>query len=204
MRSKLLIAALVLLAVVSAALARVIVQRLDGNQQSVVSTGTALVGGPFTLTDAGGQRVSDGDFRGRWMLVSFGYTYCPDICPLALQVIGQALDRLPEGVEEEVAPIFITVDPERDTPAVLAEFVPAFHPRLVGLTGTPEEIEAVKRAYRVYARKGAGSDGPDYLVDHSTFVYLMGPDGAYVTHFGHATTAEEMAERLEALVTAAS
>jgi cytochrome oxidase Cu insertion factor (SCO1/SenC/PrrC family) len=203
MRSRLLIGALVSLAVVSAALATVIVHRLEAEPRST-STGTALIGGPFTLSDHQGGRVSDTDFRGRFMLVYFGYTFCPDMCPLGLQVMAQALDELPAEIAAEIVPVFITVDPERDTVEALREYVPLFHPRLIGLTGSAEEVDEALRAYRVYARKAESSAAAAYLMDHSTFTYLMGPDGAYLTHFGHATTPEAMAAKLAELVGAAS
>jgi protein SCO1/2 len=158
--------------------------------------GQALIGGPFTLTDHNGKRVTDRDFRGRYMLVFFGFTFCPDVCPSGLQVIAAALDKLGPKAES-IVPLFITVDPERDTPEQLASYVKSFHPRLIGLTGTPAEIEAVIKAYRVYARKVADPKSTaGYTFDHSTFIYLMGPDGAYRTHFTHATSVDVMAERL--------
>jgi protein SCO1/2 len=160
------------------------------------------IGGPFTLTDQTGKRVSDADFRGRFMLIYFGYTFCPDICPLGLQTLAGALDRLPPELQERVVPLFITVDPQRDTVAVMRDYVGLFDPRLIGLTGSEAEIADVSRAYRVYARKAepAGGDGGGYLVDHSTFTYLMDPQGAYLAHFGHGTSSEEMAKRLETLL----
>src|SRR5690349_7329011 len=111
----------------------------------VRSVGQAMVGGPFTLVDHTGKQVTDRDFRGRIMLVFFGFTFCPDVCPSGLQVIAAALDKLgPQA--QKITPILITIDPERDTPAQLAAYVKSFHPRLVGLTGTPEEIAAVVKA----------------------------------------------------------
>ena len=173
-------------------------ERPDGAQ---AGSGTALVGGPFTLTDQQGQRVTEQDFAGRFMVVYFGYTYCPDICPLGLLHISEALERLPAAQAEQVAPVFITLDPERDTVEQMAAYAAAFHPRLAALTGSPEEIKQVARAYRVYFAKAkdAGA-GDDYLVDHSTFIYLMGPDGQYRTHFSHNVAPEELAERLAAEV----
>ncbi len=154
------------------------------------------IGGPFSLVDHTGRRVTEQDFRGRHMLVYFGYTYCPDMCPLGLQTVAQALDSLPPEQQERVVPLFVTVDPERDSVEVMRDYVASFHPRLVGLTGSPEEVAAALKAYRVYARKAERKEDGSYLVDHSTFAYLMGPDGRYVTHFGHATTAEQMAQRI--------
>jgi protein SCO1/2 len=152
----------------------------------------AAIGGPFTLTDQHGKTRSDAEFRGKLMLIYFGYTYCPDVCPTELQTMAAALDRL--GAEAEaVQPIFITVDPERDTPEQLAGYVENFHPRLLGLTGTPEQIAAAARAYRVYFAKAKQGEGEPYLMDHSSIVYLMGSDGHYLGHFGPETSAEEMA-----------
>jgi protein SCO1/2 len=166
----------------------------------VRSVGQALIGGPFTLTDHAGKRVSDQDFRGRTLLVFFGFTLCPDVCPSALQVVAAALDKLGPKAQS-VTPILITIDPERDTPAQLATYVKSFHPRLVGLTGTPAEIESVIKAYRVYAKKVPDPKSTaGYTMDHSTFIYVMGPDGAYRTHFTHATSVDLMAERLGKLL----
>jgi len=156
-------------------------------------SGTVPIGGDFTLTSHTGQRVRDADFRGRLMLVYFGYTFCPDVCPAELQVMADALDRLGPDAER-VAPLFITVDPERDTRHVLADYVPFFHQRLVGLTGTPDEIAAAAKAYRVYyASAESGEEDGAYLMDHTSLVYLMGRDGSYLRHFTAGTTAEEMA-----------
>ena len=168
--------------------------------QSVPSVGQALVGGPFALTDQAGKRVTDKDFRGRYLLVFFGFTNCPDVCPSALQVMAAALDKLgPKG--QKITPVFITVDPERDTPAQLATYLKSFHPRLVGLSGTPAEIEAVTKAYRVYVKKVADpKSSAGYTFDHSAIIYLMGPDGAYLAHFTHASNVEAMAERLGKLL----
>lgn len=163
---------------------------------NVRAVGQALIGGPFTLTDHTGRRVTDRDFRGRYMLVFFGFTFCPDVCPSGLQVMAAALDKLGPKAEK-ITPLFITVDPERDTPEQLATYVKSFHPRLIGLTGTPAEIEAVIKAYRVYAKKAVDPKSTaGYTFDHSTFIYLMDTEGHYHTHFTHATNADVMAERL--------
>jgi protein SCO1/2 len=159
------------------------------------SAGEALIGGPFTLTDQRGARVTEQDFAGRFMLVYFGYTFCADICPTSLTVMAAALDGLPEAQAEQVVPILITVDPARDTVEQLADYAPLFHPRLVALTGSEEEVREAARAYRVYYHVPEG-DGDAYLVDHSTFVYLMGPDGSYRTHFGIDASPEAMAEAI--------
>ncbi|HET6467327.1 MAG TPA: SCO family protein [Geminicoccaceae bacterium] len=164
------------------------------------SQGPVPIGGPFTLTDQDGRRVTAEDFRGRYMLVLFGYTFCPDMCPLGLTTMADALDALPPAKAARIVPLFITVDPERDTVEVMKAYVPLFHERLLGLTGTPEEVAEVVKEYRVYARKAAPDEGGGYLVDHSTFTYLMDTEGRYLAHFGHDATAEEMAARLATLV----
>lgn len=157
------------------------------------SLGQALVGGPFQLVDHNGKRVSDTDFRGRYMLVFFGFTFCPDVCPTALQVSSTALDKLGDKARR-VVPIFISVDPERDTPEQLKSYVSSFHPSLIGLTGTLEEITAVARAYRVYYRKVKDEkSSAGYTMDHTSIVYLMGPDGKFITHFTHTTSVDAMA-----------
>jgi len=167
---------------------------------NVRSVGQALVGGPFTLTDPTGKRVTDQDFRGKFMLVYFGFTYCPDVCPTALQVMAAALDKLgPQA--DRITPVLITVDPERDTPAQLAMYVKSFHPRLVGLTGSPQEIDAAAKAYRVYLKKVSDPKSTaGYTMDHSSIIYVMGPDGKYRAHFTHATSPEAMAERLASML----
>jgi protein SCO1/2 len=159
------------------------------------STGEALIGGPFSLIDQHGARVTEQDFAGRYMLIYFGYTYCPDVCPMSLTVMAAALDRLPETQAPQVVPILITVDPARDTVEQLAAYAPLFHPRLVALTGSDDEVSEAARAYRVYYHR-PDEEVDAYLVDHSTFVYLMGPDGSYRTHFGIDASPEAMAEAI--------
>ncbi len=151
-------------------------------------------GGPFSLIDHHGQRVSDDAYRGRFMLVYFGFTRCTDTCPVDLPTMAQALDAL-GPLAQRVAPLFITVDPAHDTPPVLAAYVAAFHPALIGLTGSEAEIAAVAKAYKVHRRKltqphhGAG----DYAVDHGSLTYLMDRDGRFLTLLPHRTGAERMA-----------
>lgn len=161
-------------------------------------------GGPFTLTAHDGRRVGDADFRGRFMLVYFGYTSCIDLCPIDLALMHQALDGL-GAAADRVQPLFITVDPAYDTPAVLAAYVKAFHPRLIGLTGTDAEIAAVAKAYRVHRRKL--KPGPSietrYLIDHGSLTYLMRPDGSFATLIPHGATAEAMAKTLSTYLAAA-
>lgn len=136
------------------------------------------IGGPFALIDPHGKTVTDADFRGKVMIVYFGYTFCPDVCPTTLGILGQALDRLAPDERKQVAPIFITVDPERDTPQVMGDYAANFAPDLVGLTGSPDAIAQVTREYHVYAKKHPEADG-SYSMDHSSIIYLMGRDGTY-------------------------
>ena len=173
--------------------------------EETAATGEALIGGPFSLVNQEGERVTDEDFAGQYKLIYFGYTYCPDFCPMSLQTMTAALDRLEPEVAERVTPILITIDPERDTVAHLKDYAELFHPRLVALTGTPAEIDAAARAYRVYYNKVDDSGAAtDYLMDHSVFTYLMGPDGEYVAHFGHDATPEAMAAKLREVVAPAA
>ncbi len=181
------------------------------------ATGKALVGGPFELVTHTGKTVTDRDFRGRFMLVYFGYTFCPDVCPNDLSLITQALEELGEDAKK-IVPLFITIDPERDTVAQMAEYVRNFHASLIGLTGTPAQIKQAARAYRVYyarppartaskqeatgeptADTPAKTDG-DYIMDHSAITFLMGPDGRYLAHFAQGTAPDVMARRLRALI----
>ncbi|MDE5464336.1 SCO family protein [Bradyrhizobium sp. CSS354] len=152
------------------------------------------VGGPFVLTDHAGKPRTDRDFRGMLMLVYFGFTYCPDVCPTDLMAIGQALERLGPDADA-VQPVFITLDPERDTAEHLAEYVPLFHPRLLGLTGSLDAIGTAADAYKVYFAKVAnGKNADDYTVDHTAYIYLMDRDGKYLGFFPPGTSAERMVE----------
>ena len=160
------------------------------------SSGTALVGGPFRLTSHTGAKVSDADFRGKFMLVFFGYTYCPDVCPAELQVISAALDALGEA-GRDIVPVFVSIDPARDTPEVVAQYIKNFHPRFVGLTGSDSEVAAMAKAYRVYYGKADGSADKDYLMDHSSIVYLMDREGRFLKHFSYSTDAEALARGLK-------
>ena len=153
-----------------------------------------LVGGPFELTDHTGRVRTERDFRGQLTLVYFGFTYCPDICPTDLQAIGLALDKLGSDADR-VQPLFVTVDPERDTAQHLAEYVPLFHPRLIGLTGSREAVRKAADAYKVYfAKVPTGKEASNYTVDHTAFIYLMDRDGNYLGFFPPGTTPDRMAE----------
>ena len=157
------------------------------------SVRAASIGGPFELVDHTGQMVTEESFDDRYLLVYFGYAYCPDICPTELLIMGQAVDELGE-LGDEVQPLFITVDPVRDSVAALAEYVPTFHPRLVGLTGSEDQIHDAAKAYRVYYRLNEPDEAGDYLVDHTSYIYFMDPDGDYLTHFVFGQGPEKMAE----------
>ena len=176
--------------------AAVLVLSQGGQGPAVQTSGKALIGGPFTLVDQTGKTVTDQDFRGRYMLVFFGFTHCPDICPAELQVMSASLDALGPKADG-VVPIFITLDPERDTQAAMAAYVKNFGPRFVGLTGSSEQIAAAAKAYRVaYSKFQQDKTSSDYTIDHSTLVYLMGKDGEYITHFAYGTPASQMTETL--------
>ena len=161
----------------------------------------ATMGGPFTLTDQNGRRVSDSQFAGKYRLVYFGFTFCPDVCPIDLQVIGAGLRRFEQSDAARAArvqPIFITVDPARDTPEVLRRYVANFHPRLIGLTGSEQEVDAVARAYRVYAQRGRAAPGrPDYTVDHGRQTVLYGPDGRPIAMVPADEGADAVAAQLD-------
>ena len=151
------------------------------------------IGGAFTLIDHNGKTVTDANFRGRYMLVYFGYTFCPDVCPTALQTITDAMDLL-GAKADKVQPVFISVDPERDTPKVLKSFMENFHPRMIGLTGSSEQVAAVAKIYRLYYAKA--SDEDDYLIDHQAFIYLMGPDGKIITYFPYGIAPDAIATKV--------
>jgi protein SCO1/2 len=148
------------------------------NRPSDSAAADLRIGGHFALATPDGRAVTDASYRGKWLLIYFGYTFCPDACPTALSSIGTALDRL-GPLADKVQPLFITVDPERDTPAVVAGYVKSFDPRIIGLVGTPEQIAAVAKEYRVYYITRSLGDG-DYAVDHSSFIYVVNPRGEFV------------------------
>ncbi|KAL2902001.1 Protein SCO1-like protein 1 mitochondrial [Bienertia sinuspersici] len=147
------------------------------------SVGQAAIGGPFNLINHEGKRVTEKDFLGKWTVFYFGFTHCPDICPDELQKLAAAVDKIKKKSGIEIVPVFISVDPERDTVEQVKEYVQEFHPSLIGLTGDPEEIRKVARAYRVYYMKTT-EEGSDYLVDHSIVMYLMSPKMEFVKFFG--------------------
>ena len=159
----------------------------------------AAIGGPFTLTDQDGRTVTDRNFAGKYRIVYFGYTYCPDVCPTDAQHIGAGLrliEKADPALAARIVPIFITVDPARDTPAVLKSFTAAFHPRMVGLTGNAEAIAATAKAYAVYYRKGTVTENGGYMVDHSSVAYLMAPDGKPLALLPVEKTPEAVADEV--------
>lgn len=158
----------------------------------------AVAGGPFALIDGDGRPVTDASFRGRWTLVYFGYTHCPDVCPTALQSIANALDLLPADLARRVAVVFITVDPARDTPAVMKDYVAAFGPSFIGLSGTSAAIAQAEAAYQVYAARHEEPDG-GYSMDHSSVISLMDPQGRLAARFTHATEPAQIAAALRRL-----
>jgi protein SCO1/2 len=165
------------------------------------AAGTLLAsafGGPFRLIDQNGKTVTDADLKGKWSLVYFGFTHCPDACPTALNDIAIALDRLGPK-REAVRAVFITVDPERDTPEVLKDYVASFDAPILALSGSPEEIARAAKAYRVYYAKRS-EPGGDYSMDHSSVIYVMDPEGRFTASFTHQSTPEEIAERLKKLL----
>ena len=188
-----IVLATVFMAIAVAAILAVYVWREDGG-------GIARIGGPFVLVDHTGAERTEADLKGRHALIYFGYSFCPDVCPTALADMLIALDELGPAAAR-VQPVFITIDPDRDTPAVLKDYIPNFHPRLIGLSGSAAQVGKAARAYRVYYAKVDDPEaGDNYLMDHSSVIYLMDPDGRYLTHFSHGTGPETMAKRLRELV----
>lgn len=158
------------------------------------TVGGGDIGGPFTLVDETGAMVTDKDVLAKPSLIYFGYTFCPDICPLDTARNADAVDILAEQ-GFDVTPIFITIDPARDTPEVVASFTENLHPKMIGLTGSEEQVKAASAAYKTYFRKQASEDPDFYLMDHSTFTYLVLPQTGFVEFFRRDDTAEQMAER---------
>jgi protein SCO1/2 len=156
---------------------------------------SALIGGPFALQTGDGKTLTDADMKGRPFLVYFGYIHCPDVCPTTLAQISDVLRRMPD---KPLRALFVTVDPERDTPALMADYVGSFDSRVVGLSGSPEQIAAIEKAYRVYARKGPPQANGDYAMDHSSVVYLMDANGAFVEALNLERPPEEVAKELSA------
>lgn len=206
----LLAAALVGSLVIAAAVVLTLTQSTQANSDdlfgecraSAIAGGAGTVGGPFTLIDEAGATVTDADVVTEPSLLYFGYTFCPDVCPLDTVRNAEAVDMLDaDGMQTQ--PVFISVDPDRDTPEVLEAFTDRVHPRMLGLTGTTEQIDAAADAYRVFYRINRQGDDPYYLVDHTAFTYLVLPEHGFVEFFNRDTTPAEMAERTACFVEAA-
>jgi protein SCO1 len=176
-----------------------------GGSSGDLQASTDTIGGAFQLTGADRQRVSDRDFRGKWLIVYFGYTHCPDICPTTLAEVSQILGLLGDDAAR-IQPLFITIDPERDTPQIVGEYVKQFDDRIIGLAGTAEEVAAAAKAYRVFYAKDEGADANNYFMRHTAFIYVMGPDGRYVTLLSplEGQTPDIMAKRLRELISPSS
>lgn len=164
--------------------------------QTPVSSGKALIGGPFSLVDHDGKPVSERDFAGRPMLVMFGFTQCPDICPSGLQLMSAALDKLGDQARG-LTPVFISLDPERDTPEKLKDYIASFHPAIRGLTGSVADVAAVAKAYRVYFKKVPLEGGAGYTIDHSSFFYIMDRKGEFLAHVPHSSNPDALSLRLK-------
>ncbi|MDG1691590.1 MAG: SCO family protein [Alphaproteobacteria bacterium] len=179
---------------------------LQTREASVRPFQEVAIGGAFSLTNEKGEARSEADFAGAPMLIYFGFTYCPDVCPMSLDVMGAALETLEAQNPKLFAalqPVFISVDPLRDTPEQLSEYLSYFHPKISGLTGTPEQIAMVKKAFRVYAVRRdlpeeTAQDKGSYNVDHSSFFYLMDGKGRYLAHFDHGLEAQILAQKIAA------
>jgi cytochrome oxidase Cu insertion factor (SCO1/SenC/PrrC family) len=169
---------------------------LWSSRNSATGNGTALVGGPFTMVNQNGETVTEKSFLGRPMIMFFGFTFCPDICPTELQVMAQAIDQLGEA-GKSIQPVFVSIDPARDTPSVVKAYVANFGPQFVGLTGTPEQVDHIASTYRVFYQKQENKADPQaYLMDHSSIIYIMGADGKFLKHFAYTTDATSLAEGL--------
>jgi protein SCO1/2 len=166
-----------------------------GDRSLRISQGTAALGGPFTLNDQNGTPRTDRDFRGQYQLIYFGYTFCPDVCPTTLSVMGDAMEKL-GALSERVTPVFVTVDPARDTPKVLKAYLKSFGPRFVGLTGSADAIAKISHEYAVYAVKQP-LQGGGYAMTHSNTIYLMGPNGKFLTHYDEAIGPDALAAKLK-------
>ncbi|XP_057573203.1 protein SCO1 homolog, mitochondrial [Hippopotamus amphibius kiboko] len=172
-------------------------ERLEKQRQR--SIGRPLLGGPFSLTTHTGEPRTDKDYLGQWVLIYFGFTHCPDICPEELEKMIQVVDEIDSiPTLPNLTPLFITIDPERDTKEAIANYVKEFSPKLIGLTGTKEEIDQVARAFRVYYSPGPKDEDEDYIVDHTIIMYLIGPDGEFLDYFGQNKKNGEIAGSIAA------
>lgn len=189
---KLLIAALLVLTAACAAAAGLVLF-VSKPAPVVTTTGTADIGGPFTLVSTRGGTVTDQTYRGKWLVLFFGYTYCPDVCPTTLNNISVALEELGADANK-LQPVFVTVDPDQDTREVLSDYLKSFDSRIVGLTGTQAQIDRIVKEYRIYVAKQKSESGDDdYLVVHSAYIYLMDPQGKFVNVIQGTQSGKEIA-----------
>ncbi|XP_071805799.1 protein SCO1 homolog, mitochondrial-like [Asterias amurensis] len=169
-------------------------KQLEVEKERSRAVGKAAIGGPFSLVDHTGKPMTNKDYLGQWLLLYFGFTHCPDICPDELEKMAIAVEKIHKSPNlPDVTPLFITIDPERDTVEVVAEYVKEFYPGLIGLTGTKEQVDEVARNFRVYHSQGPKDDDNDYIVDHTIIMYLMNPDGEFVDYFGQNKNDEQVA-----------
>lgn len=175
------------------------VRNMQDSASGGINAGQMQVGGAFEMVDHTGKAVTQADYTGRYKLIYFGYSYCPDVCPTELQRMIAALDQVGDAAAQ-IVPIFVSVDPERDTPEQLAEYVPMFHPRLVGLTGSAEQVAAIADAWKVYYARAEDEESTNYLMDHSSYIYLMGPDDAPLKIFRPNTKPADMADAIKAII----
>ena len=194
-------AMLAVAAVIGGSYAYTVIRTETACNAGAVAGGGAAIGGPFELVNAAGETVTDKDVIDGPTLIYFGYTFCPDVCPLDAARNALAVDVLAEQ-GYDVTPVFISIDPERDTPEIVGDFAYNLHPDMIGLTGSPEQVKAASQAYRTYYARGTGDDDY-YLVDHSTFSYLMFPDTGLADYYDRNATPEEIAERASCLIDAA-
>lgn len=195
MRRGVLVALIIVVTGIAAGTLWYLGDHLSSERGRVMTIGDAAIGGPFSLTDQYGHTRTDRDFAGRYMLVYFGYTNCPDICPTTLSVIADAMEKL-GGAAQQVVPIFITVDPARDTPRALKNYLAAFGPEFVGLTGSQSSIAAVAKEYHVYYRAHKAAKNGSYAVDHSNVIYLMGPDGKFIANYDETLGPDGLAKAI--------
>jgi len=171
------------------------------SQDEQAAPAVVPIGGNFQLLNHRGEEVTQGTFLGGYMLMYFGFTFCPDICPTSLQIISSAYRALPDRTQRQVDMVFVSVDPERDSVTVLKDYVSLFDKDLIGLTGTPDQVAQTAKVFGIYFKKAANIDSAaGYLVDHSTIIYLIGPDGRYIQHFKHDVDPKTLAAAIKKIV----
>ncbi len=199
-RISLIITIIGLIAILAMLLLHLVFKQNPATQDPLFLQQNIDIGGTFSLIDETGAPVTQDDFAGDYMLIYFGFTYCPDVCPLTLEIMSTSLTMLGENAKH-IHPVFITIDPERDTPDELRLYLSYFHKRFKGLTGTPAQIADIAAAYKIYYKKVADETGAgSYVMDHSSLIYLMGPDGEFVTFFADNTPPEMIAEKINTIL----